>query len=135
VRLEMEKKPTIEAATVADIAKAIGAIRSFGPSSFAILSARDGSYIQVAGGGQTCAVEVRDAASGRHYRAHQTTQHPVFPDGTALMFGGGELILLGNEWFTSSQAVQLVLEFQQGQLLPTSASGWRDVTSTIFGKV
>jgi hypothetical protein len=133
VHLDVEGKHTIQDASDADIARALGTLRSSGPHSFAILSSEGGSYVQVAGGSQTCVIEVRDAATGRHYRAHQSQPHPVFPDGTKLAFGAGAAVLQGDEWFTAAQATRVFIEFRAGALLPTSAPGWRDVTSFIFG--
>lgn len=134
MHLDVEGKQTIQDASDADIARALGALRSSGPHSFAILSSVGGSYIQVAGGSQTCVIEVRDATSGRHYRAHQLRPHSVFPDGTKLAFGAGTVVLQGDEWFTVAQAAPILVEFLGGELLPTSAPGWRDVTGLIFGK-
>ena len=93
MRLEVEGKHTIQDATDADIARAVSALRSSGPHSFAILLSEGGSYIQVAGGSQTCVIEVRHATTGRHYRAHQLQPHPIFPDGTKLAFGAGTVVL------------------------------------------
>jgi hypothetical protein len=132
VHLDVEGKHSIQNASDADIARALGALRSSGPHSFAILSSGGGSYIQVAGGSQTCVIEVRDTATGRHYRARQSQPHPVFPDGTKLVFGAGTLVLQGDEWFTVAQATPILIEFRGGVLLPTSAPGWRDVTDLIF---
>ena len=134
MRLDVEGKLTVQDASGVDIARALGALRSSGPHSFAILSSDGGSYIQVAGGSQTCAIEVRDATTGRHYRAHQCQPHPVFPDGTKLAFGAGTVVLQGDEWFTAAQATLVLIEFLGGELLPASAPGWRDVTGFIFGK-
>lgn len=134
MRLDVEGKQAIQDASDADIARALGALRSSGPHSFMTLSSGGGSYIQVAGGSQTCVIEVRDATTGRHYRAHQFQPHPVFPDGTKLTFGAGTVVLQGDEWFTVAQATSLLINFLGGELLPASAPGWRDVTDLIFGK-
>jgi hypothetical protein len=133
VHLDVEGKHTIQDASDADIVRALGALRSSGPHSFATLSSEGGSYIQVAGGSQTCVIEVRDASTGTHYRAHQSQPHPVFPDGTELAFGAGTVVLQGDEWFTAVQATAVLIEFRSGVLLPTSAPGWRNVTDVVFG--
>lgn len=133
VRLEVEGRQDIQDATEAEVARAVVALRSSGPHSFAILSSESGSYIQVAGGSQTCVIEVRDAASGRHYRAHKLQPHSIFPDGTKLAFGAGTVVLQRDEWFTAAQAAPVLLQFRGGELLPSLAPGWRDVTDLIFG--
>lgn len=97
MRLEVEGKQAIQDSTEAQIARAAGALRSSGPHSFALLSSESGCYIQVAGGSQTCVIEVREAVTGRHYRAHQLQPHPIFPDGTKLVFGAGTVVLQGDE--------------------------------------
>lgn len=134
MRLEVEGTQAIQEASDEDIARALGVLRSAGPHSFATLSSDGGSYIQVAGGSQTCVIEVRDATTGTHYRAHQIRPHPIFPDGTKLAFGAGTVVLQGDEWFTTMQAAPILIEFLGGELLPPSAPGWRDVTGLIFGK-
>lgn len=133
MHLDVEGKRAIQDASDADIVRTLAALRSYGPHSFAILSSGGGSYIQVAGGSQTCVIEVRDVTTGRHYRAHQSQPHPVFPDGTKLAFGAGTVVLQGDEWFSAAQATQVLIEFRGGELLPSSAPGWRDVTDLIFG--
>lgn len=133
MHLDVEGKHTIQDANDADIARALRALRSFGPHSFTTLSSEGGSYIQVAGGSQTCVIEVRDVSTGKHYRAHQSRPHPVFPDGTKLVFGAGTVVLQGDEWFTAAQATAVLIEFRGGVLLPTSAPGWRNVTDVVFG--
>jgi hypothetical protein len=134
MRLDVEGKKTIQDASDGDISRALATLRSSGPHSFATLSSDGGSYIQVAGGSQACAIEVRDAATGRHYRAHQHQPHLIFPDGTKLAFGAGTVVLQGDEWFTTMQAAPIFMEFLGGELLPPSAPGWRDVTGLIFGE-
>ena len=132
MHLDVEGRHTIQDASDADIARALQTLRSSGPHSFAILSSESGSYVQVAGGSQTCVIEVRDVATGRHYRAHQSQPHPVFSDGTKLAFGAGTVVLQGDEWFTAAQATSVLTEFRAGVLLPTAAPGWRDVTEVIL---
>jgi hypothetical protein len=41
-------------------------------------------------------VERREANSGRQFRAFQEKQHPVFTDGTTLVFGGGQIFFRMN---------------------------------------
>src|SRR5438552_2235378 len=99
MRLEVERKSPIEGPSDAQVRSEILGLRSYGPSSFASLTDEKGDYLQVAGGGVTCLLERRDAATGRHYRAFHDNPSAVFADGTALVFGGGEVKLAADEWF------------------------------------
>ena len=75
-------------------------------------------------------LERRDGTSGRHYRAYLDTPSKVFPDGTVLAFGGGELRLMADEWLKASLVTEAFLAFLNGSALPDSIK-WRDVTSTL----
>jgi hypothetical protein len=130
MRLEVEKKAPIDNVSDAKVRAEILALRSFGPSSFASVTDEQGNYLQVAGGGMTCMLERRDAASGRHYRAYNDTPSKVFPDGTILMFGGGKIALQSDEWFAASTVVEVFLSFLNGRELPVSLR-WREVTRTV----
>lgn len=130
MRLEVEKKPPIENVTDAQVRSAILALRSYGPSSFASLSDAQGNFLQVGGGGITCMLERRDIAKGRHYRGYHDNPRKVCPDGTILAFGGGELKLLSDEWFTAPMVVDVFLAFLNGNELPVSVR-WRDVTDVV----
>lgn len=129
MRLEVEKKQPIENVTDTKVTRAILALRSYGPSSFASLSDDKGNFLQVAGGGVTCMLERRDASSKRHYRAYNEERSKVFPDGTLLVFGGGKLPLQADEWFNAQVVVEVFLAFLNGRELPESIR-WRDVTDT-----
>lgn len=127
MRLEVENKVAVENVSEAKVRAAITALRSYGPSSFASLTDDQGNYLQVAGGGVTCMLERRDMAAGRHYRGYHDIRSKVYPDGTILAFGGGEIKLLADEWFTAPIVVDAFLAFLNGQPLPPSIK-WRDVT-------
>jgi hypothetical protein len=132
MRLEIEKKPSIEGATAPQVQKAIVALRSYGPSSFASLTDGLGNYLQVAGGGVTCMLERRDAASGRHFRAYHDAPSKVFADGTVLAFGGGNIKLMADEWLTAPMVLEVFLAFLEGHELPPWTR-WRDMTETLRG--
>lgn len=129
MRLEVEKAPFMENVTGKRVRSAIMALRSYGPSSFASLTDAHGSYLQVAGGGVTCMLEYRDNASGLHFRAYKDEASKVFPDGTSLVFGGGEIRLAADEWFTAQEVADVFSSFLRTGELPTSVK-WRDVTAT-----
>ena len=128
MRLEVEKQPPIEGVKEARVRSAILALRSYGPSSFASLTDGQGNYLQVAGGGVTCMLERRDAVNGKHFRAHLDTPSNVFPDGTVLAFGGGELKLAADEWLAAPLVVEAFVAFLNGKALPTTIK-WRDMTA------
>ena len=128
MRLEVEKRPAIENATAFDVRAAVADLRSYGPSSYASLTDAQGSYLQMAGGGVTCMLEWRDAVNRRHFRAHLDAPSKVFPDGTILTFGGGEVKLKNDEWLTASMVEAAFLAFLEGKPLP-AAIGWRDISA------
>lgn len=129
MRLEIEKKPAVDEVTDTEVRAAIMSLRSYGPSSFASLTDEQGNYLQVAGGGVTCMLERREFASRRHFRGYKEEQSKVFPDGTALVFGGGEIRLASDEWFTAQEVAEIFSAFlRSGELLPSVR--WRDVTAT-----
>lgn len=127
--LEVEKKNPIEHATVADVQAAIPKLRSYGPSSYASLTDPLGNYLQVAGGGVTCMLERRDSVNRHHYRAHLQIPNKVFPDGTILAFGGGEIKLRADEWLTAPMVEEAFLAFLKGEPMPPSIC-WRDISNT-----
>lgn len=128
MRLEVESRPPIDNATEAQVRTAVLGLRSYGPSSFASMTDEAGNYLQVAGGGVTCMLEMRDAAARRHYRAYQDVDRPIHPDGTLLVFGGGEIPLKADEWFAAPMVADAFVSFLKGEEL-TSSIRWRDVTS------
>jgi len=132
MRLEVENKRPVENATEEKVRSAILNLRSYGPSSFASLTSENGNYLQVAGGGVTCMIERRDASGGHHYRGYQDKRSQVFPDGTALVFGGGEVRLTADEWFTADQSIEVFLAFLHGAEAPGFVK-WRDI-SEMFRK-
>lgn len=133
MRLEVQGKPTIHELTEAQARAAVTSLRSYGPSSFASLTDEKGNYVQVAGGGVTCMLERRDAASGRHFRGYKDEKSKVFPDGTALVFGGGEIRLSADEWFTAQEVAEVFSAFLRSNELPRLVK-WRDITAVLADK-
>ncbi|WP_332852723.1 hypothetical protein [Duganella sp. S19_KUP01_CR8] len=130
MRLDIDGKASVESVTEKKIRSVITALRSYGPSSFASLVDTDGNYIQVAGGVITCALERREAATGRHFRAYHDTPSKIYPDGTSLMFGGGAVKLNANEWFTCAVAADAFCAFLRGEDWPASVQ-WRDISEML----
>lgn len=79
---------------------------SLAKSSFASLTACDGSYLQAAGGPGLFLLEYR-ATTGAHHRGSQRAPVVPFPDGTVLSFSGGSISLAQNEWFLLKQVVEV----------------------------
>lgn len=127
---EVEGKAAIHAPTEAKMRAELSRLKSYGPRSFASLTDDSGNYLQVAGGGLTCLLEWRNANSGRHYRAHNEVANPVFPDGTKLAFGGGEIEMKSDEWFNISVVADLFCAFLEGKEIEPHAK-WRDVTASV----
>jgi hypothetical protein len=127
MRLEIERKATISDVTEAQVRAEVMALRSYGPSSFASLTDDAGNYVQVAGGGVTCMLERRDVISGRHFRGYKEERSKVFPDGTALVFGAGQVRLAADEWFSAQEAAEIFVSFLVGNAFPSYVQ-WRDVT-------
>ncbi len=133
MRLEVERKAAVEQPTEKVVRSALMRLRSYGPQSYASLTDDEGNYLQVAGGGVTCLLERRDARSGDHFRGYHDKPSPVFGDGTALVFSGGEVRLNADEWFTASAVADAFAAFLTGAPLPDNIR-WRDVTSSLSAK-
>ena|SRR5450830_4608 len=129
MRLEIEKKQPVDNPSESQVRTGILKLRSYGPSSFASLTDETGNYLQIAGGGITCMLERRDALTGRQYRAFQETENKNYPDGTLLVFGGGEIALFANEWFMNTVAAEAFVAFLLKKPLPDSIR-WRVLTGT-----
>lgn len=130
MRLEVEHNPTIVNPSEKEVRSAIIALRSYGPSSIASLTDEAGSYLQVGGGGVTCLIERRDAATGKHFRGHYDLPSKVFPDGTILAFGANKIRMAANEWFDRTMVADAFAAFLRGEELPTSIK-WREVTDVL----
>jgi hypothetical protein len=105
------------------------ALKSYGPHSYASLTDVQGNYVQVAGGGVTCMVERFDVLTSTRLRAFHDKPSPVFPDGTVLAFGAGELRLKSDEWFQASAVVEIFLCFRHGRSYPGTVH-WRAAPHT-----
>jgi hypothetical protein len=130
IRLEAERKLPVDNPTEAKVRATIRSLKSYGPCSFASIVDEAGNYLQVAGGGVTCLLERRDAQSGKHFRGYHDKPSDVFPDGTRLVFGGGEVRLARDEWFDAPTIAEAFCAFLEGRELPLRIM-WRDVTATL----
>lgn len=122
--LEREGKGAIENPTINQIKKAISALRSYGPSSFASITNSQGKYLQVAGGGVTCMLEFYDPVVNQRFRAFGDKKNPAFPDGTLLIFGAGKLTMQSDEWFFADKVAEVFCNFSKEEPLPADIK-WR----------
>lgn len=106
-------KPTVRP-TEAQLRRAL----SLTKSSFASLTADDGSFLQVGGGPGLFVLEYHDA-SGRHFRGRQDPPVTRFEDGTTISFSGSMVKMTNAEWFLIGQVAQIFLAFANGAPLPT----------------
>ena len=124
IKFEVENKPPIVEPSEKQVRQTIARLRSFGPSSFAVLGDDEGNYVQVAGGGITCMLERRDSTGG-HYRGYKESTNLNYPDGTRLVFGAGDVIMQSDEWFLETEVAEVFCAFLSGQTLPDFAK-WRE---------
>lgn len=122
--LEQEGKKTVDNPTVNQIKKAISSLRSYGPSSFASITNSEGKYLQVAGGGITCMLELYDPETNQRFRAFSDKKNPAFPDGTLLVFGAGKLAMQSDEWFFADKVAEAFCNFSKEEPLPIDIK-WR----------
>ncbi len=127
---EAQGKPKTEDPTESEIRNAISALRSYGPSSIAILTDENGNYLQVGGGSVSCLLERRDERTGLHFRGYHDKPSNVFPDGTILAFGRNRIPMAANEWFDARVVADAFVAFFHGDELPASIK-WREVTDII----
>jgi hypothetical protein len=122
--LACEGKPSIQNPKPSQIRKALLALRSYGPSSYASLTNDTGSYIQVAGGGVSCLIELYQADTRKRLRAYGDAQNKACPDGTLLVFRAGEIPMMADEWFMANQVAEAFCCFLEGQDFPAGIH-WR----------
>lgn len=79
-------------------------------SSFASLTAENGSFVQAAGGPGLFVVEFRDSY-GQHFRGFQETFLAAHPDGTLLQTTAGSFSMARADWFLNAQVVELCVSF------------------------
>lgn len=124
MKLDVEGKAGVRNATPAQIARAIRSLKSYGRSSYASLTNESGSYVQVAGGGVSCMVELFDASAEVCSRAFHDKPSAARPDGTILVFGAGNLPMRSDEWFMANQVVEIFLAFHATAPFPNYVC-WR----------
>lgn len=121
--LERQNTPPRSSPTPAQIRRSLRTLKSYGKHTFASITAPDGSYLQVAGGGVACMLERRDA-DGARWRAFLDEPTSPFEDGTELTFGGGRIALMRDEWLRIEAVTQAFVAFSEGLALPAELL-WR----------
>ena len=129
MKLEREGKAPIVDPSPERLARELRKLRTVGPSSFAILTASSGDYLQAAGSPGGLLLEKRHA-SGRHFRAFQQPAVVGFADGTVLVLAMGDIKLRAGEWFKLSQVLEAFVAFARGQPEPDYLL-WRDITQLL----
>jgi hypothetical protein len=124
MRFEREGKTEIAGVTEKRLIQELSRLRSEGPSSFASLTAPDGSYVQAAGGPFLFFVEHRKADPSAHFRAWQNSPVVSFANGTLLSFSAGRVALQQDEWLTKPQVIEVFSAFLSGNSFPPFVS-WR----------
>ena len=117
MRLECEGKLPIENPKATQIRKAVSALRSYGPSSYASITDSNGSYLQVGGGGVTCLLELYQAETKKRFRAFGEKKNLAFPDGTLLVFRAGQVPMMSDEWFVADKVAEAFCCFAEGKEL------------------
>lgn len=106
-------------------------LKSAGRSSLASLTRDDGSYVQVAGGGVGCVLEMRDVLANKHLRAFVRTPLVPFEDGTELVCAAGRIKLRRDEWLDIQLVTEAFLAFLAGEKPPSSLE-WREISSVVL---
>jgi hypothetical protein len=125
MRFDRENKVPVENPTEKQIRRQLG-YKKGGDNTFAILSATDGSYVQMLGGGVACCLEWRDVQTGRHFRAFQATPRVPWKNTTRL----GSILLQPREFFFIEQVADAFVAFLRGQPFPPEIK-WRDITDEL----
>jgi hypothetical protein len=71
-----------------------------------------------------------ESSTGKQYRGFKEDRSKVFQDGTILAFGGGEIKLNPDEWFTASEALAVFIAFLDRREFPKHIK-WRDITDVL----
>lgn len=128
--LEVEKRSPIYPKKFGEIEKALRALRSYGPQSYASLTRPDGSYVQVAGGRVTCALEMYERLQSKHWRAYLEEPRVPFDGQQILSFGGGQLNLEPDEILFIEDVIGVFMAFFELRNTPDFIK-WRDISGII----
>lgn len=110
MRFQRENGKAIDAPSEGQLAFELSRTRM----SFATLSSGENQYIQVAGGPGLFLLE-RHERDGTHFRAFQSTPVASHPDGTKLIFSGGEISMAQCDWFLLPQVIEVFVAYASGR--------------------
>jgi hypothetical protein len=122
MKFEREGKVPLDPVSEAQLRRQLGYKRG-GDTTFAILTADDGSYVQMLGGGVSCCAERRDLVTGRHFRASVVPKR--VPWDTLSRIGG--VLVRPEETLFIEDVIEIFCAFLQAVPLPPHLR-WRDVT-------
>lgn len=128
--LEVENMKPARVCEFTEVEKALGTLKSYGPHSFASLTAQDGSYVQVAGGRVSCVLEKRTSKTSEHFRAHLEEPKVPFTGSQTLAFGGGQLQMQPDEVLFIDDVIAVFQAFYESGELPSHIK-WRDMTNVL----
>ena len=118
MKFECEGTLPIDNPKPANVRKVISSLRSYGTSSYASLTNQQGSYLQVAGGGVTCMLELYIPDTGKRFRAYGEIKNKAAPDGTLLVFRAGEIPMRNDEWLNANKVAEAFCCFLEGKEFP-----------------
>ncbi len=128
--LEVEKKKPAQVHEFSKVEKVLRGLKSYGPQSYASLTKTDGSYLQVAGGGVSCVMEMREKPSDRHWRAYLEVAKVPFKGQQTLMFGGGHMTMEPDEVLFIEDVVAVFRAFFESKPFPKDIK-WRDMSQIV----
>lgn len=111
------------------VKRSLRTLKPYGATTFAILDRGDGSYLQVAGGQISCAVELHrsDALpNAGHWRAYLEAPRPNYTAPVTKHFGAGTVVLQPDEVLWIDDVIEVFAAFMAGQDFPPAAS-WRQL--------
>ena len=128
--LEVEGLKRTTVASFQAVERSLRSLKPYGGKTFAILDRGDGSYLQVAGGQISCAVELHrsaDTAAGKHWRAFLDAPHGNYPSPVTKHFGAGTIIVQPDEVLWIDDVIAVFEQFMSGEDFPAAVS-WREMS-------
>ncbi|MCB1053823.1 MAG: hypothetical protein H6510_11325 [Acidobacteria bacterium] len=97
-----------------------------GETTFAILEAENGGYVQMLGGGVACCLEWRMSLSGPHFRACQFPPKVAWNEPSKL----GSIDMQPEEFFFIGQVIEVFVAFLNHKPFPDYIT-WKDITQEL----
>lgn len=128
--LQVENKSSVQVKSFSQVEKKLRSLKSYGPSSYAIMTNQTGEYLQVAGGRVTCVVEHGIPKNEILKRAYLTNPKVSFRGPQTLVFGGGELQMEPDEILFIDDVIELFSSFYHSKPLDIQVK-WRDMSKVL----